>query len=277
MYRILFMTDFSEHSMHAMNFCKHLASVSGSEVVLFHCVTPIVGSITQMGVSVELTTILYENANDSLKDFEAEFTQEGIPSKSLLTAGQVSSILDDVVEEENINLIVMGTHGMSNILDKIMGSTTAYVLTQMDVPTIVIPSKFQMKDIKNVVFAHQLNAPKIDHLLEAFKFTKYLEVPHLDVVHIYSDEQEVYAPDNAVIAQIKSTFAHENINFYFEKDDSVVNGLYRFMKENKTDFLITSSNKKTFWKRLLSGNISATLATEFETPILVLKDASDKI
>lgn len=272
MYRVLFMTDFSERSMHAMEFCKMFASASKSEVVLFHCVSPIVGSMTQMGVSVELTSILHENAQDSLAEMQKDFKEHHIDSKTVLAAGQVSSVLEEVIEENNINLIIMGTHGNSNLLDKIMGSTAAYVLTHLDTPTIVIPAKFKLKPIENVIFAHQLTAPKIDHLLEAFTFINILNVEKLDVVHIHSEEQEVYSPDTAIIDQIKANFTHQNIVFHFEKDDSVVNGLYRFMKENKTDFLITSSNKKTFWKRLLSGNISATLATEFDIPILVLKD-----
>lgn len=271
-YRILFMTDFSEHSIHAMNFCKLFAASSKSEVVLFHCVLPIVGSMTQMGVSVELTTILYENAQDTLNEIQKDFESVEIPTKSVLTAGQVSSVIDDVVQEQNINLIIMGTHGQSHFLDKIMGSTAAYVLTQLDTPTIVIPSKFQLRDIQRIVFAHQLTVPKINHLVEAFDFIEYLNVHQLDVVHVYSEEQEVYSPDKSVIQQIESNFAHKQIQFHFEQDDSVVNGLYRFLSENQTDFLITSSNKKTFWKRLLSGNISATLATEFDIPILVLKD-----
>lgn len=272
MYRVLFMTDFSERSMHAMDFCKMFASASKSEVVLFHCVSPIVGSMTQMGVSVELTSILQDNAQETLSELEKEFDELHIDTKSVLAAGQVSSVLEDVIKENDINLIIMGTHGNSNLLDKIMGSTAAYVLTHLDTPTIVIPAKFHLKSIENVVFAHQLTAPKINHLLEAFNFINYMNVDKLDVVHIHSEEQEVYSPDTLIIEEIKSHFTHQNLIFHFEKDDSVVNGLYRFMKENKTDFLITSSNKKTFWKRLLSGNISATLATEFEIPILVLKD-----
>lgn len=272
MYKILFLTDFSEQSVQAMYFTKKLAIASGSEVIIFHTMLPVVGSITQMGNTVELTSVLYHTADEALKETEADFKAQNIPTKTVLLSGYILSEVENVVKENGINLIIMGTHGKTSLLDKIVGSTAAYVLTQLNTPTIVIPSKFHQRVIKKVVFAHQLVAPKIDHLLDAFNFIGYLGVEQLDVVHIYSDEQDVYEPDQNIIREIQENFIHKNLNFHYVQDDSVVNGMYNFMKDNQTDFLITSSNKKTFWKRLLSGNISATLATEFDTPVLVLKD-----
>lgn len=272
MYKILFLTDFSEHSTNAMHFTEKLAIASGSEVVIFHALVPVVGTITQMGSTVELTSVLYNTAEETLREAQEEFEKLNIPTQKILLSGYVMSELESIIEEYGINLIIMGTHGKASILDKIVGSTAAYVLTQLDVPTIVIPSKFRERTIKNVAFAHQLVSPKIDHLTEAFKFIGYFDLAHLDVAHIYSDEQDVYEADKSVLDQIKNNFSDRDLEFHFIQDDSVVNGIYDFLKEKEVDFLITSSNKKTFWKRLLSGNISATLATEFNTPILVLKD-----
>lgn len=272
MYKILFLTDFSEYSARAMYFTKRLSKSSESEVVIFHTLLPVVGAITQMGNTVELTSVLYHTAEESLKEIEVDFQAESIQARTVLLSGYIQSEIEQVVLKYNINLIIMGTHGRNSLLDKIVGSTAAYVLTQLDTPTIVIPSKFHEREVSRVAFAHQLAAPKIEHLEEAFKFINCLQVKELEVVHIYSNEQDVYEPDQAVLKEIQSSFAQKNITFHFVQDDSVVNGLYGYMKENQTDFLITSSNKKTFWKRLLSGNISATLATEFDTPILVLKD-----
>ena len=271
MYKILFLTDFSEYSDHAKEFTQKLALSSHSEVFIFHALLPVAGSITQMGSTVELTSVLFDSANDSIKRLEEEFNSLNIKSTSLILTGNIVYQIEHVVQKNNIDLIIMGTHGMNNILDRITGSVAAYVLTRLDTPTIVIPSKYHKREIKKIVFAHQLSVPRVNHLEAAFKFANFLNIDHIDVVHIYSDEIDVYQPNQEIINEVKAKFSSEKIDFHFIKHDSVIKGIYQYIQDNQTDFLITSSNKKTFWKRLMSGNISATLATEFDTPILVLK------
>ncbi|MCO5249651.1 MAG: universal stress protein [Chitinophagales bacterium] len=271
MYKILFLTDFSEHSNHAKAFTQKLAVSSQSDVIIFHALFPVTGSITQMGATVELTSVLYNSATESLQRLEKEFNEVNINTQSIILTGDIIHQVENVVKENKVDLIIMGTHGMNNIIDRITGSVAAYVLTRLDIPTIVIPFQYHQREIKKIVFAHQLSAPRVNHLEAAFEFAKFLNILHIDVVHIYSDELDVYQPNREIINELKEKFRQESIGFHFIKNESVVNGIYQYMQDNQTDFLITSSNKKTFWKRLMSGNISATLATEFDTPILVLK------
>lgn len=272
MYKILFLTDFSEYSQNAKIFTKLLAKADNSEVIVLHTLSPVVGSITQMGFTVELNAVLYDVAQQSMNEIEVEFRDEGIKISTTIRSGNILDEAENVIDTMNANLIIMGTHGKSGLLDKMIGSTAAQVVTQMDIPTIVIPFRYQFHPIKNITFAHQLESPKLKHLTETFKMLDLFGIQQLNIVHIYSKEQDVYQADTNIVNEIKSQFSDRIINFYYVNDESVVNGLYGFLKGHQTELLVTSSNKKTFWKRLVSGNISATLATEFDVPIFILKD-----
>ena len=272
MYKILFLTDFSQHSYQARLFLKNFAQCSKSEVFIFHALTPVVGAITQMGSTVELSSVLYKGAEEELYQIQNEFIEKQIETHIILHSGSLQNEIEKFLHENTFDMIVMGTHGKSNLLDRILGSNATYVLTHLSLPTIVIPSKYQPRTIRNVVFAHQLFTPKINHLEKAFEFLEYWGINRLDILHIYSEEMEVYHPNMEIVNVLKEKFSHKDLQFHFVQDDSVVYGLYKYMHENEVDFLITSSNKKTFWRRLVSGNISSKMATEFETPILVLKD-----
>ncbi|MCO5229908.1 MAG: universal stress protein [Chitinophagales bacterium] len=272
MYKILFLTDFSEYSQNARTFTKLLAKTSNSEVVVMHTISPVVGSITQMGFTVELNSVLYDVAQQSMIEIEEDFKADGIKVSYTIRSGNLLDEAQNIIDSKEANLIIMGTHGKTGILDKMIGSSAAQVITQMDVPTIVIPYKYKFHQVKNITFAHQLESPKLEHLAETFKILDFFKIEQLNIVHIYSQEQDVYQADTNVVDKIKEQFPSRTINFHFVNDDSVINGLYNFLKDHHTDLLVTSSNKKTFWKRLISGNISATLATEFDIPIYILKD-----
>lgn|GEM_PF-3649880 len=271
MKRILFPTDFSEHSGNALVFASAFAELSDAEIILFHTIVPVVGSITQMGYTVELNSVLYDLASESLENIAKTLQNKGISTQTTLRNGYVTNEVEAAIEEFSINMIIMGSHGKSNLIDKLVGSTAAHVMMNIDIPSVIVPSKYNNRPIRRAAFAHQLVQPSIKHLDMALNFTKILGVPQLEVVHIYSNEQDVYEADKTIINQIDSIFSDERIHYHFINNDSVVEGLSLFLKENNIDLLITSSNKKTFWRRLMLGNISAKMAMEIDTPILILK------
>lgn len=270
MYRILTLTDFSENSKSALEFSKILALNSNSQVTILHTITPVVGSITLSDQTVELNNILFENSKEKLAEIVLDFNAANVIPNAMIRNGKLTQILSLIIEELNIDMLVITTHGYGNPTAKITGKNAAYILANIHIPTIIIPSLYSFSSISNPCFAHQLEKPKLNHLSDFFKFLEAFKVNEIDLVHILSEEQDVFIPDKSMIQTTQEAYSDKKINFHFIEGEFVVDRLYQYLKENQSSFLVISSNKKKFWKRFISGNVHIERSARIFLPILIL-------
>lgn len=273
MYRILTLTDFSENSKSALEFTKLLAIHAESVVNILHALSPISGTITLNEQSVELNNILFENSKEKMDEIVTDFNTQRLSPNAIIKRGVLHEVLASVMNEFDINLIVISTHGRGSNFEKIIGKDASYILANIHSPILIIPSKFKIGPIKNASFVHQLEKPKLNHLTEVFKLLKAFDINEIDLLHIHSEEQDVSKADKSILPIIKESFPNKKIHFHFIEGEFVVDSLYLHLKEKQTDLLIISANKKTFWKRLISGNIHLQSSIQFDIPILILTDS----
>ncbi|HUH74539.1 MAG TPA: universal stress protein [Chitinophagales bacterium] len=273
MYRILTLTDFSENSKSALEFSKILALKSDCVANILHTIAPVKGSITLSDQSVELNNILFEDAIEKMDEIVSDFNAVDISPNAMIRSGVLIQVLEEIIQEFNIDLLLITSYGYGNPTRKLVGKNAAFILANIHTPTIIVPSLHEVTDINKVNFVHQLTKPKLNHLYDAFNFLKLFNINELDIVHILSEEQDVYKADKSMIQNTQKAFPDKTINFDFIEGEFVVNRLYHFLKEYQTDFLVISSNKKNFWKRFVSGNIHVDADAKIIVPIFVLSDA----
>ncbi len=140
--RILVTTDFSEQSMTALMKATTLAERFNAKIELLHVIEipiyPVLEDVAVMGMPVlwdeELAKNLQKNADAQLKKVANQYgvaqfmSVMGNPSDEIITLAKVN----------NIDLIVIGFHGLSGI-KKLIGSTTHSVLN--DAPCDVLAVK----------------------------------------------------------------------------------------------------------------------------------------
>ena len=273
MYRILTLTDFSENSKSALEFSKKLAIKNKSEVTILHTIAPLLGTITLSDQSVELNNILFENSKERMDQIVSDFNIHNIETNAIIKNGNLIPILNQIILELKINLLIISTHGYGNNSDKITGEKSSYILANVHVPILLIPSKYIFSEIEKASFVHQLEKPKLNHLLDSFEFLKSFNLHEIDLLHIKSDEQDVFSADKNEVQATKKSFPDKIINFTFIEGEFVVDSLLSFLEKSQSDLLIISSNRKTFWKRFIAGNIHMDAYIKFNIPIFILTDS----
>jgi nucleotide-binding universal stress UspA family protein len=271
MKKILFPTDFSPSAGNALGFVKMLAQKKGAEILLLHIIQPQMGSVTQMGYVVDINLALLEEGQKALEALSKSLAEEGYSVASLCKQGFISDEINRVIEEEKVDYIVMGSHGASGILEKLVGSTAAYVMEHASCPSFIIPHNYQLKGINRIAFAHQLASPDIEHIKEALQLVHFMGVDGLDIVHVFNPEDTKLFEDKSVVHTVEKLFPEDKIRFHFISNPSVVEGLDEFITENDVDIVITASNKKTFWDRLFGSHFSKKIAIHTHIPLLVIK------
>jgi nucleotide-binding universal stress UspA family protein len=131
---ILLPTDGSEEAEAAINHAKELAEKFGSKIHIIHVV-----DITQ-GVGDPA----FQSRLDEMKEFGEETAEEAaeqlgdIDVETHVTVGLPHQEIDEYVEENGIDMVVMGSHGRSGLNRFLLGSVTEKVLRTTSAPVLTV-------------------------------------------------------------------------------------------------------------------------------------------
>ena len=140
--KILFPTDFSDVSEKALGSIKQLKGDDVKEVIILHVQEQRWrGSVLQvMGESRfrEMQKDLEGASKEKLSAAEKDLKQAGFKVRSMLTRGVPFREILRVEAEEEVSVIVIGSHGMSNLEEIFLGSVSEKVLRRCKKPVLVI-------------------------------------------------------------------------------------------------------------------------------------------
>lgn len=135
---ILWATDFSEASMHALPYVAGIAGKLGSSVYLCHIVEP----NSLVFSAPEAAPRLYEGMRDqAITQLEALAHSpelKEIDAKTVVGAGAIGDALPNLVVEKKIDLMVMGTHGRTGVRRLLLGSAVEAVCRVATCPVLTV-------------------------------------------------------------------------------------------------------------------------------------------
>lgn len=142
MKNVLIPVDGSEYSMKAIEAGKEVAKAFDSNVFILSVVTPEIRVSSGRGSNMYAPILmdeLFERSQKILEDSKKQF--EGMPNhvETFTVQGYVADEIVRFAEENKINLVIMGSHGLGALKNRLMtGSVTTRVLHHIDVPVLVI-------------------------------------------------------------------------------------------------------------------------------------------
>ncbi len=134
--KILCPIDFSEVSHNAIRYAKEFACAMGAELILLHVVEPI--TMTAETVPYVSEAELERNAKDELAVLAQKECPETLTVKQLVKVGVVPNTIIKVAEQENVDFLVMGSHGRTGLAHLLLGSVTEAVMRRAKLPILVV-------------------------------------------------------------------------------------------------------------------------------------------
>lgn len=135
--KILVPVDGSVHSMNAAEYSIFLAEQLNCEVLLLHCHRRFPSYLGEPELQKVIDKTL-EEANRLLEPYRQLYQTAGINVAELLLEGPARTAIPDVASIENIDLIIMGSKGKSNLEGLVLGSVTHKVLHMAFCPVLVV-------------------------------------------------------------------------------------------------------------------------------------------
>jgi nucleotide-binding universal stress UspA family protein len=138
--KILFPTDFSDVAARAMKYITQLKGAGAQEVIVLHVIDE--QELTVLSRTPDQYPKIMEALNKEvlaeMEAVQAAMKADGFNVKLEVRTGSPFKAIMDTAAEEKVSIIVLGSHGRSNIAEMLMGSVSENVIRHAKVPLLVV-------------------------------------------------------------------------------------------------------------------------------------------
>jgi nucleotide-binding universal stress UspA family protein len=147
--KILCPTDFSEPALTALKRAEELARHFGAELIVAHAIPAVPGphSFPDPQANFNFDLPLYQQelaiyAEKVLKELVSHQVSPEVRTRDLVTTGEAAPEILAMAQKEQVDLIVIATHGLTGWRRLVFGSVAEKVVRQASCPvlTIVAPA-----------------------------------------------------------------------------------------------------------------------------------------
>jgi nucleotide-binding universal stress UspA family protein len=272
MKRILVPTDFSIQAENALKVAAQIARKNNCEIYLEHSLN-MPSRLNDTGQSGALPESLYF-IRLAKTEFEKLRKQPYLSDLTVYEAIGHGEIYDDVkltVSEKQIDLIVMGSHGLSGFKEMFIGSNTEKVVRTSDIPVLVIKNEHSHFKITDFVFATDFSEECRRPFNEAQKFAGDVGAKmHLLYVNTPSGFK-TSSEANAMMNNFVKGMRMENFTLNVYNDSSVEKGILGFARENNAQLVGMSTHGRKGIAHFFNGSISEDLVNHANMPVITFK------
>ena len=139
--KILFPTDFSDVSKKALNYLVQLRDAGTKEIIVLHVIDQKgIDAISRYGAGKAETVIreITKESREEGKKIEKKLVQSGFIVKIRIETGVPLKEILKIEEEEKVSIIVIGSHGKTNLEEMFLGSVSEKVIRQSKNPVLIV-------------------------------------------------------------------------------------------------------------------------------------------
>lgn len=278
MRKILIPTDFSNNAMNAIQYALELFKYERSDVFIMHAYQDEIYADTSLLNQETLDKVTQIVSDKSQKQLEEtlkkineispnpKHTYSIISSKSMLI-----DEADKIVDEENIDIIVMGTRGETNDRKLTFGSHTLQILKYVQCPVLAIPENYKYTQPKHILFPTDYMVPykrrELKLLCEmAFSYRAVIDMLYISKSKKLSLRQE----DNQ--AFIKNSLGKNTLNFITVNGKNISSTIYKYLKEHTIDMLVLVNTRQSFLESILFQSTIDKMSLHIDIPFLTLQN-----
>jgi len=144
--KILFCTDFSENADYAFEFAYGIAKRDEGFLYIFHVIPEnphhaFAEDIVSTENLEKIQKTIEEDIVNNYKERYIEKIEGEIEFETVSKSGREDNEILKFAKKENVDIIVIGTHGRTGIEHVFFGSVAEKVLRRSPIPVFIIPSK----------------------------------------------------------------------------------------------------------------------------------------
>jgi len=273
MKKILVPTDFSDHAGYALQVAAQIARKNGGEIFLLHMLElPHQGS-DAVGSGHDLPEImLFKNAAiNKLEDLMDDDSLADLKVSEIIQFELAFDGIMNISKKNDVDLIVMGSHGASGFKEMFIGSNAEKVVRNSDIPVLIIKKEEGDFNVNKFVFASDFSDEIKNPFAKVVDFAnKFDSELHLVMINTPSSFKPTHVADS-IMNDFISNFKINKLTTHIYNDINVENGVLNFANQIDADLIGMSTHGRKGLAHFFNGSISEDLVNHSKKPVITFK------
>jgi nucleotide-binding universal stress UspA family protein len=213
---------------------------------------------------------MIERGRQQLRDAATRLTEQGLPEvHQELRLGNIFHGIRQMITDHDVDLIVMGTSGLTKFEEILVGSNTEKVVRFSKCPVLTVHQRWDsLTTIKDIVYATSM-VENEKHFSTVVKRTQEIFGAKVHLVRINTPMN--FQPD-VTVKKVMEEFAHKNrltnytLNIF--NDYSEDEGIIHFANDIKADLIAMATHGRTGLSHVLVGSIAEDVVNHAARPVL---------
>lgn len=277
MKKILVPTDFSKPAQIAIDVASDIARKANAQLILLHVVEEASGTSFNITGEVDVSAgwedklftmrLIEKSKKQMAKAFE-EAKATGARVKQELRVGTAFHGMRDIITEQNVDLVVMGTAGHSKLEEMIIGTNTEKVVRHSRCPVLTVHKKPVTTDFKNIVYATSMSKDE-----EVFsRVVRSTQQMYDSTVHLVRINTPGNFQRDVVVRKYMQDFAKKlqlkNFTINIFNDLTEEEGIIYFADSINADLIALATHGRTGFAHVLAGSIAEEVVSHSKRPVL---------
>lgn len=266
MKKILFPTNFSEHSIEVLKFALAFSYWQNAKLIVFHAFgKPNILDMTKEEIKEQISRM--EDRMSSFINQNIESFHENIQMEYSSQINYPAEGILDIAQKESVDLIVMG---ITNTVDgNFLGHKALQILEKTNCLLLAIPKNVKFEGIRNIVLTADFEKLNVLMIKRVKNLIRQARVD-LYCVHVVENiEKQVVVWQ--IINDLEGVFRGQRTYF-----DTIKGSLQVEVKDyairRKADIVVMIAREQGFFARLLRNDETKRIARNLGKPFLVIKE-----
>lgn len=273
--RILLPTDFSESAFMAMQHAARLASVCNGKLTLLNIREAFSESVLQkeFGIILKNDKDYIDHVNKLLKEkadsIKASF---GIEVEYISKSGNLAKEVADFVKNNDINLVVLGMHGLKGRDSYFMGGNAYKIVSTTKVPVLQVEADAKETKYKTIVLPVDSSFHTREKIPYATKIAKAFGSEIKIAGLLTSKNEAIKTQFLKVMHQVEHYIAAAGVKHSKEvlDSDNLAKDTMQYAEKHNADLIVIMSEQEKSISGIFLGPYAQQLVQNSKIPILTI-------
>ena len=273
MKRILVPVDFSDYSVEALKVAAQIARKNHCEIVLLHLLELPQQSTALYGNGYSIPEIVFfkNKAIEKLEELMDSPFLQGINVLESVEFIKVDLGVIDASIKNNVDLIIMGSHGTSGFNELLVGSNTEKIVRYSKIPVLVIKKGTNKFKSTNFVFASDFSRETKKPFRKMLEFAKFFNSKLFLVTICTPSSFKTTTATEKIMDDFIANFDIENYSTHIYNDTNIENGIINFANSVNADLIGMCTHGRTGLAHFYNGSIGEDLVNHASKPVFTFK------
>ena len=273
MTRLLVPIDFSIYAENALKTAAIIARNNNAEIFILHLLelpSQMQDAITN-GNTIPEVMLFIKKANEKIEKITEQAYLDGLTVHTIVQFEKAFSGILTFIEKNQIDLIVMGSHGTSGVEELLVGSNAEKVVRLSSVPVLVIKKNPDSVKFDNFVFASDFSKEIKKPFKKMLKFAEIFNAK-LSLVMICSPNSfKTTIEAEKTMNKFIKKYTVKNHSLHIFNDTNIENGIINFSQHIGADLIGICTHGRTGLAHFFNGSISEDIVNHTSKPVITFK------